>query len=280
MKIKNIFKIIALTTFTACISSQALAGTTPAPSAVVKQPAPIAQTLPVEAAKPNAKFTPEQVTDIQKVIYDYLLSNPQILREMSKALRAQEMNNMQAETKQQIPSYIKDLYNTDTRFAIGNPKGDVVLVEIFDYQCGHCKNVNETMHKIVKDDNKLQVIFLEWPIFGQDSVNAVKAAFAAQKQGKYLEMHDALLATENPLNADKIKQLVKTVGLDEAKFNKDMADKDLDSMVKANIQLAQNLKLPATPAFIIGNRQGSKFEFILGESSETELLKAVADVRK
>lgn len=248
----------------------------PSPSA--QPPAPVVQNTP-DAVKPSFSFTDGQVLDIQKTIHDYLMQNPQLLREMSQALRAQEMNKMQSETKQQIPNYTKGLLDTTKHRFIGNEKGDVAIVEIFDYQCGHCKSMGEVMSKLVKSDPNLQVVFLEWPIFGPDSNAAVKAAFAAHKQGKYIEMHDALLAAENPLNQDKIKQVAKSIGLDQAKFTQDMLDKSLDDMVKSNVQIAKDLKLPATPAFIITNRKGDKFDFILGESSVEDLHKAVEGVR-
>ena len=290
MKRTKISLMVSVALLVACASMQIFAETAPVAPAVVAQPpvvapapavvpAPSAQLAP-DGVKPSFSFTDGQVLDIQKTIHDYLMQNPQLLREMSQALRAQEMNKMQSETKQQIPNYTKGLLDTSKHSFIGNEKGDVAIIEIFDYQCGHCKSMGEVLSKLVKKDSNLQVVFLEWPIFGPDSNAAVKAAFAARKQGKYIEMHDALLAAENPLNQDKIKQISKSIGLDQAKFTQDMLDKSLDDMVKNNIQVAKDLKLPATPAFIITNRKGDKFDFILGESSVEDLHKAVEEVRK
>ena len=251
-----------------CVFGQAFAAT---PVATVPAPASVSNT---------AIFDDVKVKEIQNIVHDYLLKNPTILREMSQALRGQEMVKMQQDTKAEISKYAKELLDPQKHFVVGNPKGDVIMVEIFDYQCGHCKSMRSTIDKVVKEEPNLQVSFMEWPIFGADSVYAVKAALAAKEQNKYVEMHNALLDAENPLTKEKIMQVVKTVGLDEKKFEKDVGSKATEEIIKANTDLAQNLKLMATPAFIFINRKGDKFDFVLGESTEADLRKVVADIRK
>ncbi|MFA6408952.1 MAG: DsbA family protein [Gammaproteobacteria bacterium] len=227
----------------------------------------------------QTSFTPEQVKALQSIIHDYIVQNPQILREASQALRNQEMDKMQSDTKSQIVKHTSDLLNTDQHFAIGNPKGDVVMVDVFDYQCGHCKAMSPTVNNLVKGDAKLQVIFMDWPIFGNDSIYAAKAAVVAKKYGKYQEMHDALFAADGALSSDKVLQIAKSIGLDEKKFLQDINDKATDDVIKYNAQLAKDLKLIATPAFIFINRQGSKVEFVLGEVGSDDLVKAINKVR-
>jgi len=248
-----------------------------APKAAPAPQATTTQSQPVATAQTS--FTPEQVKAMQSIIHDYIVQNPQILREASQALRNQEMDKMQSDTKSQIVKHTSDLLNIDQHFAIGNPKGDVVMVDVFDYQCGHCKAMGPTVNNLVKGDPKLQVIFMDWPIFGNDSIYAAKAAIVAKKYGKYQEMHDALFAADGALSSDKVLQIAKSIGLDEKKFLQDMNDKATDDVIKSNAQLAKDLKLIATPAFIFINRQGSKVEFVLGEVGADDLVKAIGKVR-
>lgn len=233
-------------------------------------------------AKVGAAFTALQAVEIQKIVHDYLVKNPKILIEMSQALekvREKEVVKMQSETKGLIGNHIKDLLNVKDRVAIGNLKGDVVLVEFFDYQCGHCKPMGAIMDKLVKQDPNLEVVFVEWPIFGNDSVFAAKAVFSARKQNKYFELHNAMLAETGAITKDKILQMAKSIGLDEKKLQKDINTKFIDNIVKSNFQLAQELKLIATPAFIFINRKNNKHEFLLGQVGEKELLQAISNVR-
>jgi protein-disulfide isomerase len=231
----------------------------------------------------SESFSDKQIKEIQNITHDYLLKNPKILMEMSRSLqnvRENEIGKMQSDTKSLIGKYTKELFDTKNHFAIGNPNGDVVIIEFFDYQCGHCKTMGGIVKNLVKSDPKLEVIFLDWPIFGVDSVYAVKAALAARNQNKYMEMHDALLASENPLKNEKVLQIAKSIGLDEKKLKSDIADKNIDNIIKANFKLAQNLKLIAAPAFIFSNRQGSKVDFVLGQTGENDLRRAIETVRK
>jgi len=229
-------------------------------------------------ADPTA-FDAAKVKEIQKIVHSYLVQNPQILREMAQSLRSQEMVKMQEETKAEIGKHLKELLNTQKHLAIGNLNGDIIMVEIFDYQCSHCKTVNSTIENLIKKDPNLQVTFLEWPIFGADSTYAAKAALASNLQGKYLAMHDALLDADNPLTKAKVLEVAKSVGLDQKKLAHDINDHAIDALVKDNIKLGQSLKLIATPAFIFINRSNNKFDFALGAVDETELRNVINKLR-
>lgn len=258
--------------FTAALTAGSLAFAANASKATVG-------TTPTFAPKSQI-FSAAQTAAIQNILHDYIVQNPQILVEASQALRYQEMQKMQTDTKNQIANYAKDLQDVSKRFAIGNPKGDIVMVDIFDYQCPHCKVMNQVAESLVKDDPNLQVIFMEWPIFGPDSVYAAKAAYAAFKEGKYLAMHDALFAVDAPLSQDKVLAIAKSIGLNEKQFSEDLQSSTVDQALRANVDLAQNLKLQATPAFILIKRSSGKSDLVLGEVSKDELTKAIAGVRK
>ena len=74
----------------------------------------------------------------------------------------------------------------------GNPNGDVSVVEFFDYNCPYCRRALPDVLKLINQDGKVRLVLKELPILSDDSVAAAKLALAANKQGKYFEMHQKL----------------------------------------------------------------------------------------
>ncbi|WP_298628355.1 DsbA family protein [uncultured Legionella sp.] len=221
-------------------------------------------------------MTDAQKKEIEKVVHDYLLSNPEVLLEASQALQAKQQQNMQQQAQSAI------LENADQLFqgkltTVGNPKGSVTIVEFFDYQCIHCKKMSPTLDSLIKKDSDLRVIYKEFPIFGKSSEMASKAALAAGMQGKYLQMHEALLKIEKRLDEQSVMDAAKSVGLNMDKLKKDMDSKEVTDILEANRQLAEKLHLMGTPAFIVASTPDGKFKagtepsFIPGAASEDSL---------
>lgn len=232
-------------------------------------------TEPLQPTKPqpptSKSFNPEQVKDIQKIIHHYLVNNPQVLLEVSQALQAREMEKAQKIAQQAIKKNKDKLFNDPASPVAGNTEGNVVLVEFFDYQCGHCKAMNQIVQTAIKNNNDLKVIFKELPIFGGNSNYAAQAALASAKQGKYYQFHDALLATDNPLTKTKVLAVAKKIGLNVSKLQQDMKSPKIQQQIRENFQLAQQLQLIGTPAFIISNKEFSQFKFVPGAISQQNL---------
>lgn len=231
-----------------------------------------------------APLTPDQVTQVQQITRDYLLNNPQILIEMSRKLQTQQQEKALTIAKKLIKNNEKALFSETDDPVIGNPKGNVTMVEFFDYQCPHCKTMGPVIDKLITSDSQLRVVFKLLPIFGSNSVYAAKAAYAAQKQGKYFALHKALLASKPPLTKEKVLQIAKSAGLDVTKLKTDMKDKAYDKKLKDTFKLAQNILQPAmgiiaTPAYIIANRAGTKFGFVPGQVPMASLQKQIQAVR-
>lgn len=245
------------------------------------------QTLVVHAATPKVAtpptFNAKEVQAIQSIVHDYLIKNPKVLLEMSRSLqdlKEQEMTQMQAETKTLLSKYTKDLLDTTQHAAIGNLNGDAILIEFFDYQCGHCKAMNAVIKQLLAKDHNLKVIFIEWPIFGASSIDIAQAALAAREQDKYLEIHDALLSATKPFTSlGQILKMAKSMGLNDKKLQQDMSSKKVQDILRNNRQLAKNLKLVAAPAFIFSNARGTKLDFILGQVDMVTLQKTIDKVR-
>ncbi|MCR9071983.1 MAG: DsbA family protein [Alphaproteobacteria bacterium] len=156
---------------------------------------------------------------------------------------------------------------------LGNPDGDVTIVEFFDYQCGYCKTMMKPLLDLVQEDGNIRLILKEFPILGPESETAAVASLAAQRQGKYEIFHTALLGLRGRLSTEAIWQVALEAGLDIETLKKDMADPVLQQHIRKSYQLAQALEIQGTPAFTIGN------QIIPGAVSKEQLAELVAEAR-
>jgi protein-disulfide isomerase len=219
------------------------------------------------ATSDTSVLGPAQTKEIQKVVHDYLVNNPEVLVEASQALQQKEVTKMQSTAKDAIGKNAKTLFNDAASPVIGNTNGKITVVEFMDYQCGHCKEMAPVLAALIKTNPHLRVVFKELPIFGESSEFAAKAALASQKQGKFAAFHEALMKATSPLSHDSVMQIAKSVGIDTDQLQQEMKNAAYDQQLHANMELAQALGLMGTPAFIIGTRDGSKNAFIPGSTS-------------
>jgi protein-disulfide isomerase len=229
-----------------------------------------------EEAKNASSISDAQKKDIEKVVHDYLVNNPEVLLEASQALQQKQQQTMQQQARAAILSNSDQLFESKLT-TVGNPKGNVTVVEFFDYQCIHCKKMSSTMGNLVKKDRDLRIIYKEFPIFGKSSELASRAALAAGMQNKYQAMHEALLQLDKRLDKTVILETAQSLGLDMKKLEADMDSKEVTAVLDGNRQLAEKLHLMGTPAFIIAAtpngrfKKGSEPAFIPGAASEESL---------
>ncbi|MCE9648827.1 MAG: DsbA family protein [Parvibaculum sp.] len=220
-----------------------------------------------------ASFNNAQKDEIGKIVREYLLKNPDLLVEVMAELEAKQASAEQQRQDAAVAANEKAIYNDPTSFVAGNPNGDVTIVEFFDYHCGYCKRAFGPLMNAVHDDGKIKLILKEFPILGPDSVIASHAALAAEKQGKYFEMHQALYRNKGDLDEQRIMEIAKEVGLDIAKLRRDMADPEISKTIARNEKLADALGVKGTPGFIIGGKSHP------GALDAEELAAAVKEAR-
>jgi protein-disulfide isomerase len=202
---------------------------------------------------------PDQTKAIEQIVHDYLVNNPEVLLEASQALQQKQQQTMQREAKSAILQNANDLLN-ETFAVAGNPKGDVTLIEFFDYQCIHCKKMKPVVNDLIKKDANLRVIYKEFPIFGKSSETASKVALAAAMQGKYAQLQEALLKIDKHLDDALVMQAAKDAGLNMTKLKTDMDSKAVSDALTANRQLAEKMHLMGTPAFVVLATPGGIFK--------------------
>jgi protein-disulfide isomerase len=165
------------------------------------------------------------------------------------------------------------VFRHDGDAIIGNPKGDVTMVEFMDYNCGWCKRSLSEVQALTEKDKNLRVVLKEFPIFGQQSEFAARAALAARKQDKYWPLHVALFSHEGQVTEEVVREIAKSQGLDMEKLEADMKDQKVLDTISTNYDLAKNLKLNGTPAFIVDDK------VFPGYLPLAELESAIASVR-
>ncbi len=224
-------------------------------------------------------FTSTQKTAIEQIVRNYLIQHPEVLVEASQALQNQQANQQESQSIKAIAANKKALFNDPNTPTAGNPNGDVYLVEFFDYQCGHCRAMSDVIKKVMAQNKNVKVFFKELPIFGGASVYAAQAALAANAQGKYVVLHNAIFSAQDTLTQEKVNQLAQTAGVDVAALTREMQKPVYAAQVRANFALAQKLGIMGTPALVISNKAQTKFQFIPGATSMSNLQAALAAVQ-
>lgn len=216
-------------------------------AALLLSPPSIAQNASSEA------ISAEQKKAFEGIVREYILENPEIITEAIERLRQkQRLAEAQAD-KAILASSKEEIFNDPDAPVGGNPKGDVTVVEFFDYRCGVCKRIHPIVDELIKTDPNIRRVYKEWPILGPNSILAARAAIASRKQGKYLAFHKVMMEANSSFELDAILAMAKSVGLDPARLQKDMEGEEVDAIIRKNYALADKLKLNGTPSFVIGD---------------------------
>src|SRR6201988_5445144 len=137
---------------------------------------------------------------------------------------------------------------------LGNPNGDIAIVEWFDFNCPYCRKIEPELRQVVQDDGKVRLVLKDWPILGPVSVTAARMALACKYQDKYAQPHDALFGVSSRLTEPRINELLKDAGidLDRAKRDLDAKGKTIDAILARINAQAEGLNFRGTPSFIVG----------------------------
>ncbi len=201
-------------------------------------------------------LTPAQKSAVEGVVRDYILKNPETLIDALRGYEEKQRATAEVEAQKAVAANLDALEKDPAAPVAGNPKGDVTIVEFFDYHCPYCKKVVPTVQELLKSDPKIRWVFKELPILGPDSVTASQAALAVWKiaPDKYMDFHVALMGTRGEFNEARILETAKKVGIDPDKLKAAMADPAIKAAIEQNHDLANTLQINGTPAFIIGGK--------------------------
>jgi protein-disulfide isomerase len=189
--------------------------------------------------------------EIERIVREYLLREPEIIMQAIEELQRRREAQAAVDQRDRLAAEQQALKADPRDPILGNPEGDVTLVEFFDYRCGYCRIMAEPMQALLASDPDLRIVMKEFPILGPDSLLAARAALAAHEQGGYEAMHWALLAA-NRIDEAVIRSLALANGLDADRLFADMEADAVADHIQDNILLAQGLGINGTPSFIIG----------------------------
>lgn len=231
------------------------------------------------------QFSKAESNEIEQIVHKYLVAHPEILIQMSQELQQKQMQAMQSKALAAIDGNQDKVFNPNGTQVAGNPKGKVTLVEFFDYQCVHCYNLHKhgVIDQLIRSNSQLRVVFKEFPIFGDASIYASKAAMAAAEQGKYIAMRNGIFALgeiEGKLKDSDIDKVAKKIGLNMSDYKAFIASSKGKAVIDEDYKLAQTLGIQGTPSFIIGptpkyGNKAGKTTFIPGLVGPAQLQQAI-----
>ncbi len=217
-----------------------------------------------------------QKKDVEKVVQDYIIKNPEILMRALQQYRISQQDAERQQARENLLSLSAALNVNQGSPVIGNPNGDVTVVEFFDYRCGYCKKVFPTIQALLKEDGNIRYVLKEFPILGPVSVVASQVALAVWNTApdKYMAFHTELMTARGQLSEEKIFSIAEDLSIDVDGLRKAMNTAVVTGELNKNMELAKSLGIEGTPAFVVGE------ELAPGAIGMDELKRMIAAVRK
>jgi protein-disulfide isomerase len=214
--------------------------------------------LPMAPTAQAQTITPAQRGEIEGIIKSYLLTHPELLQDVMAELEKKQVAAEAEKHRVAVKEHAETIFNSPRQITVGNPQGDVTVVEFFDYNCGYCKRAMTDMLDLIKNDGKLKFVLKEFPVLGEGSVQAAQVAAAARMQDKtdgkkYLEFHQKLLGSRGPVDKARALAVAKEVGFDVARIEKDFASDEVKAQIEESMKLAEALGLNGTPSYVVGS---------------------------
>ncbi|MBY0564659.1 MAG: DsbA family protein [Hyphomonadaceae bacterium] len=203
--------------------------------------------LPPPAAAQT--FNAQEQAEIRAVVREYLVNNPDVLREALEALQ----ERAEGERWQRMKSDPRD-------FSIGPADAPIVIVEFFDYRCGFCHAALEWVSDIARTRNDVRIVLKEFPILSEESMEAARAAIASMPQGRYWAFHRALMEFRGELTSARIDEIARQSGIDVPRMRRAMNDPNVIRLLEDNRALAIDMNNQATPLFVINGEPIAGFD--------------------
>ena len=213
-------------------------------------PAPAVATAPQE-------FSSAQTREIENIVKKYLVQHPEVLQEVMEALDKRQKEADADKARTTIKDNKATIFNSSHQVVLGNPQGNVTMVEFFDYNCAFCKRALPDMLDLIKTDSDLKFVLKEFPVLGPGSLEAAHVAVAARMQDssgkKYMEFHQKLLGGRGAADKTRALAVAKEVGFDMARIEKDMTGDEVKAQIEESFKLAEALGLNGTPSYVVGS---------------------------
>lgn len=203
---------------------------------------------------PAEQFSDGQKSQIEQIIHDYLLENPQVVEDAMQELERRKTEEERVAAITTIRENSDVLFWSNRHAVLGNPDGDVTLVEFFDYNCGYCKRALVDILKLLDEDENIRLVLKEFPVLGKPSLEAARVSIAASRvdPNKYVEFHQKLLLGQSRANRETAMALAQQLNFDMDALNEEMEGSEILATLEEVYDIAAKLKLTGTPSFVIG----------------------------
>ncbi|MCI5044168.1 MAG: DsbA family protein [Aquisalinus sp.] len=235
----------------------------------------------------QAQFTPKQSdqktdqTALEETIRNYILENPEIIAQALDRYAEQEALFEEARIQENLARHLPSLLNEQDGYIMGAKNSDakVAVIELFDYHCGYCKTAADYIAGMMDENKDVQFVFRELPILREESEYAAKVALAAREQGRYSDLHFALMDASGLLNQDRIEDIARKAGLNIGSLNSKRESEELDAILGRTLEIAIDIGLTGTPSFIVASVDGN-YSKIIPYWDPEELEEAIEEARK
>lgn len=178
---------------------------------------------------------------VERIVREYVLANPEIIPEAMQLLQDRRMADVVEQNRAAFETPFGSAW-------AGAEKGDVVLVEFFDYACGYCRKSNADIERLLGEDKQLKVVWRELPVLGPDSQAAAEVSLAAARQGRFREFYNGLFASGRPVPS-AVAQVQNALGVRAAS-----GSPEIQAELDKNFQLARAVSATGTPTFVVGDK--------------------------
>ena len=171
---------------------------------------------------PNDRFNQSQKEELNSLIKNYILENPEIIIEAIEIFQNQQSLNSLKKEKEIVKSLSSEIYEDSSSHFFGNKNSEIKIVEFIDYNCGYCKKNHEIMMNILKKNDDIKFIIKELPILGESSLLASKFAiiiYLVDGPRIYENFFDFLMKYKSQLNFEVLKNIANKVGSSVKDFN-------------------------------------------------------------
>jgi protein-disulfide isomerase len=192
---------------------------------------------------------------VEAIVKDYLVQHPEVIEDAMNALQERRAAAEADRQKKVVSENTDGLVNAPQNAVLGNPDGDVTLVEFFDYNCGYCKRGFADLQKLLDTDKKLKVVLRDYPILSPGSIEAASVALAVKQQlkgDKFLPFHRELLLSRGAIGKERAMEVAKDLGLDMSLIDKAVAAKETRTQLGENLKLGDSLGISGTPSYVLG----------------------------
>jgi len=210
---------------------------------------------------------------VREIIKEYLFEEPQIIMEAVDKYRQDQQREQMENSALKLKEHLGFLTSAELP-SVGSDNPDLTIIEFLDYNCGYCKRAFPDIQKLIEQDNKVRVVFIDMPVLGPTSKTASLWALAAYQQGKFFEYHKELMSFKGSKTEDKLAELAENVGLDVEQMRKDVKSEKVNEMLEKGVEIGQDIGVNGTPAFIVGD------QLYPGYLGEEGLMRAVSEARK